>query len=139
MTPTLYLFFDGTCEQAMRFYAGLFGGRVGKVLRNSDMPDPESRMPGGDDLVMHMDIEIGGTVIKASDSAEGRHSKHQGFDIHMECGSVAEAERCYGALCEGGEAKMSLEPTFWAERFGSLVDRFGVPWMISYTGDRAGD
>jgi PhnB protein len=26
---------------------------------------------------------------------------------------------------------MELQPTFWAERFGMLVDRFGTPWMIN--------
>jgi PhnB protein len=30
---------------------------------------------------------------------------------------------------------MPLAPTFWAERFGMLVDRFGVPWLINYDGE----
>lgn len=135
MTPTLYLFFDGTCEQAMRFYADVFGGEVGDIMRNGDMPDPDSRMPGGDDLVMHMNIRIGGVTIMASDAPEGGHNKPQGFDIHMECDSLPEAERVFATLSEGGEVKMPLEPMFWAERFGALVDRWGVPWMISYSGD----
>jgi PhnB protein len=28
-------------------------------------------------------------------------------------------------------AKMPIQQTFWAARFGMLVDRFGVPWMIN--------
>ena len=27
---------------------------------------------------------------------------------------------------------MPLEKTFWAERFGMLVDKFGVSWMVNY-------
>ena len=26
---------------------------------------------------------------------------------------------------------MPLQPTFWAEAFGMLVDRFGTPWMVN--------
>ncbi|HXT73068.1 MAG TPA: VOC family protein, partial [Candidatus Angelobacter sp.] len=26
---------------------------------------------------------------------------------------------------------MPLQETFWATRFGMLVDRFGIPWMIN--------
>jgi uncharacterized glyoxalase superfamily protein PhnB len=26
---------------------------------------------------------------------------------------------------------MPLEKTFWAERFGLVVDRFGIQWMIN--------
>ena len=29
---------------------------------------------------------------------------------------------------------MPLEKTFWAERFGMLVDRFGIPWLINCEG-----
>ena len=30
---------------------------------------------------------------------------------------------------------MPLERTAWAERFGSCIDRYGVHWMVDYTGD----
>jgi PhnB protein len=26
---------------------------------------------------------------------------------------------------------MPLEKTFWAERFGMVVDRFGIPWSVN--------
>jgi PhnB protein len=26
---------------------------------------------------------------------------------------------------------MPIQQTFWARRFGMLVDRFGIPWMVS--------
>ncbi len=29
---------------------------------------------------------------------------------------------------------MPLEKTFWAARFGMLVDRFGIPWLINCEG-----
>ena len=32
---------------------------------------------------------------------------------------------------EGGQVKMPIAETFWAQRFGMLVDRFGTSWMVS--------
>ena len=29
---------------------------------------------------------------------------------------------------------MPLQQTFWAARFGMLVDRFGIPWMVNCEG-----
>jgi PhnB protein len=43
----------------------------------------------------------------------------------------AEAERVFHALADGGEVRMALQQTFFAQRFGMLVDRFGIPWMIN--------
>jgi PhnB protein len=37
-------------------------------------------------------------------------------------------------LREGGETVMPLAKTFWAERFGVLVDRFGIRWIINCEG-----
>jgi PhnB protein len=44
---------------------------------------------------------------------------------------VAETERCFAALAEGGTVILPLSTTFWAERYGEVVDRFGVPWEIN--------
>jgi len=45
--------------------------------------------------------------------------------------SVAEGERLFAALSEGGQVVMPMEKTFWAERFGMFTDRFGVSWMVN--------
>ena len=42
-----------------------------------------------------------------------------------------EAERIFAALAEGGEVKMAMAETFWAKRWGMLVDRYGKPWMVN--------
>jgi PhnB protein len=45
---------------------------------------------------------------------------------------VEEAERIFAGLADGGQIKMPIQQTFWAERFGMLTDRFGTPWMINF-------
>jgi PhnB protein len=44
--------------------------------------------------------------------------------------SDADAERCFAALAEGGQVIQPMEASFFASRFGMLVDRFGVSWMV---------
>ena len=46
--------------------------------------------------------------------------------------SVEQAEKLFNALADNGSVEMPLEETFWAHRFGMLVDKFGVAWMINY-------
>ena len=43
----------------------------------------------------------------------------------------ARAERVFNALADGGKVSMPLQETFWAHRFGMLVDRFGIAWMVN--------
>lgn len=140
MQTTLYLFFKGNCLEAMSHYANTLGGTIERLVHNSDAPDPDSRMPGGDDLVMHMTIRIGGSLIMASDAPENRYSNPQGFSLWIAPSSIAEFDRFFAALAKDAEAViMPPGETFWAERFAMFTDRFGTPWMLSYEGSRAGE
>ena len=138
MQPTPYLFFKGNCLEAVTHYVEILGGTIERLVRNADAPDLESRMPGGDDLVMHVTIRIGNTMIMASDAPEDRYSKPQGFSVSIAPSSLAEFERIFAALAS--DPKTVLMPpaeTFWAERFTMFIDRFGTPWMLSYEGAKA--
>ncbi|MNN55217.1 hypothetical protein D3C81_1700790 [compost metagenome] len=59
-----------------------------------------------------------------------------GCSISLNVDSIAEAERVFKALTDGGTVQMPLETTFWAARFGMLVDRFGVSWMVNCEKDQ---
>ncbi|NJR51075.1 MAG: DUF1772 domain-containing protein [Leptolyngbyaceae cyanobacterium CSU_1_3] len=48
------------------------------------------------------------------------------------CNSIdALVQQIIIALAENGTVKMQIQQTFWAARFGMLVDQFGTPWMIN--------
>ncbi|OYX44517.1 MAG: bleomycin resistance protein [Rhodobacterales bacterium 32-67-9] len=138
MEPTIYLFFKGNCLEAMQFYAETLGGKITGIFRNGDTPDPESRMPGGDDLVMNMNMTLGSANIMASDSPGEWYSKPQGFYVSLAPASVGEFDRLYAALAKGAQ-NVPMEPgeTFWAERFAMFTDRFGTPWMLNFPGKKA--
>lgn len=135
MEPTIYLFFKGNCMQAMTRYAEVLGGEMLEVYRNGDAPDPESRMPGGDDLVMNMSMRLGSAVIMASDSPDEMYEKPQGFRVSLSPASRAEFDRIHDALSAGAErVEMAPQRTFWAERFAMFTDSYGTPWMLNFEG-----
>ena len=138
MEPTIYLFFNGNCLEAMTHYAETLGDEVGGVFRNADAPDAESRMPGGDDLVMNMTMKLGTATVMASDAPGGMYSKPQGFAVSISPRSSAEFDRIFEALAKDAES-LTMPPgeTFWAERFAMFTDRFGTPWMLNYAGTKA--
>lgn len=135
MEPTIYLFFNGNCLEAMRFYAETLGGEITGIFRNGDAPDPESRMPGGDDLIMNMSMTLGRAAIMASDAPGEWYSAPQGFRVSLAPSSLEEFDRLYAALAKAAQS-VAMEPaeTFWAERFAMFTDRFGTPWMLNFAG-----
>lgn len=137
MEPTIYLNFNGNCLEAMTFYARVLGGEVSGVFANRDAPNPESRMPGGDDLVMNMAVKIGNTMMMASDAPAPYYDVPCGFSISVSPSSRAEAERVFAELAKDArKISMPLGETFWAEAFAMFIDRFGTPWMINFAGSK---
>ncbi|MBB5207767.1 VOC family protein [Chiayiivirga flava] len=135
MKLVTYLNFDGNTEEAMTFYAGALGARITAMMRFGDTPAAEHVPADAQDKVMHACLQLGDDMILfACDSGcvPGQEFRsHEGFSIAISTPSIDETERVFAALSAGGTVTMPLEKTFWAERFGSLVDRFGVSWLIN--------
>jgi PhnB protein len=109
LEPTIYLNFRGNCHEAMSHYAAVLGGEIMGVFRNGDASDPESRMPGGDDLVMNMAIRIGRSMMMGSDAPSDWYSQPTGFAVSISVESIAEFEHVFSALSTGAKA-VSMPP-----------------------------
>jgi len=132
MQPIVYLFFRGTCAEAMRFYAAAFGSEEPEILAVGTMP-PEVRSqmpPMKDETVMHAAVKVGAGWIYASDDMGDNVPAMAGCNVSVSFPTIEEATRVFAVLAEGGEVRMPLEPTFFAPAFGTLTDRFGTRWMI---------
>ena len=125
-----YLSFDGRCEEAVEYYRKALGAQVESLIRFKDSPDPSMCAPGAGDKVMHACFRIGETTLMASDGQCGGRPSFQGFSLSLTVPDVAEAERLFAALGDGGQVQMPLAKTFFSPRFGMVADRFGVSWMI---------
>lgn len=127
------LFFDGRAEEALEFYRRALGAEIGMLMRYKDSPEPAQPgmcAPGSENKVMHSTFTIGETTVMVSDGrCLGRPFFH-GFSLSLVVPSEAEADRLFTALAEGGQIQMPLTKTFFSPRFGMVVDRFGVTWMI---------
>jgi PhnB protein len=65
-----------------------------------------------------------------SDLPPGSHEETKGFSVSLVVHDPEEADRLFHALAENGQVRMPIQQTFWAVRFGMLVDQFGIPWMV---------
>src|SRR5437867_3023516 len=127
-----YLFFNGSCEQAVEFYGKALGAQVEMMMRFKDSPEPPQPgmvPPGFENKIMHASFRIGQTTVMASDGCAAEKASFQGFSLSLP--SETEAERVFAALSDGGQVRMPLTKTFWSPRFGMVADRFGVGWMVS--------
>jgi PhnB protein len=133
MKLNTYLFFDGNCEAALNFYATALGGKIEMMLRYEGMPDcGDGQMPAGwGDKIGHGRISVGDVLLMGSDAPSGRYKPMQGFSVNIGIDTAEEAERVFHALAEKGTVTMPIAETFWAVRFGMLVDQFGTPWMVN--------
>jgi PhnB protein len=128
-----YLFFDGRCEEAIEFYQKKLGADVKAMMRFKDSPAPHQPgmiPPGAENKIMHAALQIGETLVLASDGRATGKPKFEGFALTLNASSDAEGERLFGALSEGGQIQMPMAKTFFASRFGMVTDRLGVTWMV---------
>lgn len=134
LTAYPYLVFDGACAEAFRFYQQVLGGTIEAMITHAGSPMAEPVPAEWGDRIMHACLIAGDLTLMGSDMPPGRAQRPAGFYVNLTVGQPAEAERIFDALADGGTVTMPLEPTFWAERFGMLVDRFGIPWMVNCAG-----
>jgi PhnB protein len=131
MQLTPYLMFNGQCEAAFKFYEQCLGGRIVAMTTFGETPAAEHVSPESRDRIIHARLVVGDAVLMASDCPPEMFEETKGFSVSLQIDNPAEAERIFHALADGGQVRMPIEETFWAIRFGMLVDRFGIPWMIN--------
>ena len=131
-----YLDFNGRCEEAIQFYKNALGAEVQMLMRFKDSPEPANC--GGQpanigEKVMHSSLQIGDSVIMASDGRCTGATKFQGISLTITVDTEAKAERAFAALSDGGAVCMPLAKTFYSPKFGMVTDRFGILWMVMAT------
>ena len=134
MQLSTYLFFNGNCEEAFKFYERVLGGKIETVHTYAGMPAGAGNpTPAGwENKIMHIHLSVDDQALLGSDAPPDHRDKATGgFSVSLSLNDIPRAERIFRALAENGTVKMEFQKTFWAERFGMLADRFGIPWMIN--------
>jgi len=126
-----YLFYNDNCEAAFKFYEKALGAKIEVLIRAEEAPADMKPSPGREKLIMHARMSIGGQLLMASDSPPEHFHKPQGFSVSIQIPELSRAERTFESLAESGPVVMPFQQTFFAARFGMLVDKFGTPWMVN--------
>jgi PhnB protein len=126
-----HLSFKGECEDAFQSYARCLGGTITMMLKYGESPIAADT-PALADKVLHATLQLDGQRLTGADVPSDRYVKPQGFALQLNIDDPSEAERIFNALAEGGMVQFPLQQTFWAERYGMVIDAFGTPWEINY-------
>ena len=127
-----YLSFDGDCREAFEFYADALGGEIQALMTWGDSPMAGEEGGAPADAIMHACLAVNGQYLMGSDAFEGcPYEGARGMQVNINVETPEQAERVFTAISAGGQVTMELQETFWARRFGALVDRYGVPWMVN--------
>ena len=131
MQLNAYLLFKGNCEEAFKFYEKCLGGTIKAMIPYAGTPTEQHVSAELRNKIMHACFAAGDQMLMGSDVPRDEFDEPKGFSVALNINDPAEAERLFHSLEEGGQVKMPIQQTFWATRFGMLVDRFGIPWMIN--------
>ena len=126
-----YLCFNGQCEAAFKFYEQCLGGKIVAMMTYQDSPMQEQTPSEWRNKIMHARLMVGDKMLMGSDAPPDRYEPMKGFSVTLGITDPNVAERIFHALSANGTVQMPIQKTFWATRFGMLVDQFGTPWMIN--------
>jgi PhnB protein len=126
-----HLTFNGQCEEAFKFYQQCLGGNIQTMMTYGDSPMADQVPSEWRDKIIHATLIVGETALMGGDAPRDRYEEPRGFSVTIQINDPAEAERIFRALSENGTVTLQLQQTFWAARFGMVVDRFGIPWMVN--------
>lgn len=129
-----YLNFPGNCEEAFEFYKAALGGEM-SISRFSEIPADAGFPPVDGNLVMHVSLDLGnGHILMGSDvpAAMGTVEMGNYANVSVMPDSAEQSKKIFDHLADGGQITMPFERQFWGDDFGSLIDRYGVSWMVIY-------
>jgi PhnB protein len=126
-----YLFYNGNCEEALKYYQKVLGARIEATHLYEGGPAEMPIPPEWSKKIMHARVTIDGEVLMASDAAPGHFQQPQGYAVSLQVEQPADAERRFNALADGGTVTMPFGKTFFSKGFGMCIDKFGIPWMVN--------
>lgn len=126
-----YLIFNGNCDEAFGFYERVLGGKIAFKQTFGETPAKDHVPAALHDKVIHVSLEVPGGKLFGSDAPPDQYEPAQGTSVAIGVDTAEEGERIFNALADGGKVTMPFGKTFWSSGFGMVVDKYGMPWMVS--------
>lgn len=129
-----YLSFRDNARDAMTFYQSVLGGELA-VMTFGEMHASED--PAEFEKVMHSQLETpSGLILQGADTPnvmDLNPGDNVGVSLHGD--DNAELAGYWEKLSEGASITVPFEVAPWGDRFGMLVDKFGINWLVNGTAD----
>ncbi|MGX7412134.1 VOC family protein [Enterococcus caccae] len=134
----VYLNFKNEAADAIAFYETVFDVKNEGIMTFADAPeDPEHPTPEAwKDLIINASMTIEGVPVMISDVPDGMGlTLIEGNNVSLVISTDDEVkiDRIFNRLAEGGKISMPLGETFWSKKYGMVVDKFGINWMLNYS------
>lgn len=126
-----YLNFNGNCRDAMTFYQACLGGELSlQTVGESPMA---GNMPAeAKDRIMHASLIKGGLVLMGSDMMGAELKSGNQITLSINCSNEEEINTFFANLSAGGQIQDPVADMFWGAKFGALIDKFGISWIVNY-------
>ena len=141
MAINAYINFNGNCREAVEFYVEVFGTEKPIIMTYGDTP-PNPEYPLSEEvkkLIMHTRLNITGSIVMFSDTFPGSpYISGNNISLSITTKNIDEIKSIFNKLKEAGTVGMELQETFWSKCYGSLTDKFGIEWQVSYDNGEMG-
>lgn len=133
---TAYLFFNGTAHQAIALYEKALGARLEHKQLYSEVCG--EGCPAADkSRIIHATLHFGEDLVMVSDAPESRPvPPRSNVAVALDFPDLADMTRAFNRLGEKGEVDHPLQDAFWGDKFGALMDEFGISWMFVCRSDK---
>lgn len=130
-----YISFNGNCEEAVKFYQSVLGGKISSV-KFDELPKEEgiTISENWKDKIMHTSLTFDdGNAIYFGDSWEDAPVRNgSNSTIHLVVENEKDVYDFVERLSVDGEITMPADTTFWNSVYGSLIDKYGISWGIEF-------
>jgi PhnB protein len=125
-----YIHFNGNAEEALEHYRDALGGDL-QIMRFAGSPAESCAPDGWGQKVLHGALQTNVGLILAGDaSKEQVKNPGDNIEIAVQVENEVDAERIFAKLGQDGSVTMPLAETFFSPKFGMLVDKFGIKWIV---------
>ncbi|HSN94465.1 MAG TPA: VOC family protein [Anaerolineaceae bacterium] len=126
-----YLFFNGKAKEAAEYYGNIFGVKP-EITLMKDLPGGDRYDPA---MVGHATLRFDeNTSIMLSDNPLREVKIGDNFSMSWGTDSSDDFDRVWKAFLDNGaKVQTPVVSAFFAEKYGTLTDPFGVLWMLLYS------
>lgn len=129
---TPYLNFNGNTKEVIDFYENVFEATEKQIMTFKGMPDVPKEM---ENQVLHGRLVFAGHELLFSDAmSTDPVSMGNNVTLMVSTRNEDDLNRWFSKLSEEGTVYQDLQKTFFSERYGSLMDKYGIVWQFILEG-----